>query len=395
MIKIESENGIPIGVSIDDEKIRYLDIQVNDDYEVTLEVESHNDEKTFRNNDVKNIPETLVLNLYHFKVVDEELFPEENWILSVSRSQCLTLSFIIEIDLSLMTQEIGERLIWAFSRRIEVMPKSDDYPNIEYLLDEDDPWIYKISFRFEFPILGKLATIISQAKDVLAGKICPIYEDIQSYKNVKIFCEGKTDYLHLKAALRHYQQLERYSLLILDFCDDADINGEGELEKFCDNVCKIDTNEIIIAIFDNDTPLGREQTQEGKDYREWGNSVFSMKLPVIDESQQDICIELYYDKEELCRSSQEGRRLFLRDEFDNKNGLCANKPYYTTRPKSTSLIVDPVYDFNSGNNVALSKSDFADKVFTEEEPYAEISFENFHKIFEVINEIKKDHGSIE
>jgi len=394
MIKIEYEGYAPVGVLVDDEKIRHSDISINSDDKIVLDVESHDDELTFKKTKIEELPTNLIFNLLHYGLTEYDLFPDSSWTLNVEKGMDLYATFILEIELSQIPEDSYNRSLMAFSKKLSVMPKSSHKLTVEHSSEKMYVGIYCFLFKFELSSFGSVLEAIRDVQEALEKKLLPIYEDVQSVKNIKIFCEGKTDYLHLKAALRYFQRNERFSLLTLEFCDEASISGDADLDKFCANLCKVDTNEIIIAIFDNDSPIGRKQIQEGKNYKEWGNNVFSMKLPVsCESSEQDICIELYYDKKEFRKSNQQGRRLFLRSEFDATNGLSSDRKCYTVNPKNTSLIVDPVYDFDSGKNIALSKNDFAKKILDEVEPYQDISFEEFHKIFDVINEIKKEHGS--
>lgn len=390
MIKIEYEEGVAAGALINNEKIRHADILTNDFDEVVLEVESHNDERTFRNVTVEEFPERVIFNLYYFRFIEDELLPDLSWTLSVKREKNLVITFYKEIEFPNVLNRSLDSYVMSFLKKVAVLPTRgcnltiDQFLHSSNFVDSD----YRASFKFEFANSGSVMELINKAKDVLRSKLEPIYEDIR-IKPIKVFCEGKTDYLHLKSALRYFQRNEKFSLLTLEFCDSADVSGDADLEKFCTNVCKVDTNEIILAIFDNDSKIGRSQFDEGENYKDWGNNVFSMKLPEDKKSTlSDICIELYYDTETFKRKNIQGRRLFLRSEFSDVNGRHSDGKYYLTNPKNKSLIVDPVYDIETGENIALSKNDFSQAIFEEKEPFENVSFESFDRIFNVINEIK-------
>jgi len=212
-----------------------------------------------------------------------------------------------------------------------------------------------------------------------------------------IFTEGKTDWKHLKAALHELQGRGMYKTLriaFMEYEDDIPM-GDSELRKFCEQYSKFPSERKTICVFDRDDPgILRVVDGQDKPYKSWGNNVYSFAIPLVEHrpSLSDVCIELYYQDDEITRRDKDGRRLFLSTEFSKKSGRSKNDsqltyPYPGRLQRSTVLIIDSdVFDEND-NNVAMSKNQFAERVLSRAEGYDDFDFKAFEKIFEIIAEI--------
>jgi RNA-directed DNA polymerase len=210
-----------------------------------------------------------------------------------------------------------------------------------------------------------------------------------------IMTEGKTDWKHLKAAYDRLAQAGYLDGLEVAFYESEkeQRRGDAELLKVCETYPKMDHGRPIICIFDHDNlTIVKKVMDEGCDFRDWGNMVFSLALPVPEHRTRtpDICIELYYRDEEIKRRDRNGRRLYLSDEFSDRSGrhmtedLNCMDQNKVCRP--AAIIDDRVFDRN-GQNVALSKNDFAEYVLTRAPNFANFDVSEFEKLFRLIARI--------
>lgn len=211
-----------------------------------------------------------------------------------------------------------------------------------------------------------------------------------------IFGEGKTDWKHLKAALRKFQEsgdFRNLNITFQEYENNTSVNNEILL-----SICKtapttsLHKNKII-CVFDRDVPNITSKVKDvNKDYKAWGNNVYSFALPIPDHrSFEEICIEHFYLDKELKTNDAHGRRIFMSNEFDQRSGRHLTEDLnYTETVKLKKaypfIISDKVYNRNS-ENVALSKEDFARYILDSVPPFANFTFEHFRPIFEIVNKI--------
>ena len=76
--------------------------------------------------------------------------------------------------------------------------------------------------------------------------------------------------------------------------------------------------------------------------KDWGNGVFSwaIPLPTYRIPEEPICIEMLYPDETLHLKDSEGRRLYLKCEFEQESGWLAAEEVHCTNIKSRSLVVE-------------------------------------------------------
>lgn len=231
-----------------------------------------------------------------------------------------------------------------------------------------------------------------------------------------IITEGSTDWKHMKAAFQELQKNEQYSWLSsmeFDFLEFEPLNRKGdentklqmscsELYQMAKDFSKIPQKRRYIFIVDNDTKDSSKMTEEGKNYKYWGNNVYSMTLPKPQHREfNEICIEHLYQDDVIKRwivENNNQRRIFMGDEFD-ENGiylgkdmclLCCDK----NACKKNSIIdggknkkvIEPYGDDRS-RNYALSKTEFADRILNKSSPFESVNFEGFVPLFELLEVI--------
>lgn len=124
----------------------------------------------------------------------------------------------------------------------------------------------------------------------------------------------------------------------------------------------------------------------------WGNNLYSCILPKpAHRCFDEICIEHFYTDEVLCRKNNKHRRIYLSNEFDPKTGKHRTEDLTmrkrTDAKSSYPKIIDSGVFKPNGENVALSKNDFANLIATRNAPFHDISFEEFRPIFELLSSI--------
>jgi RNA-directed DNA polymerase len=212
-----------------------------------------------------------------------------------------------------------------------------------------------------------------------------------------IYTEGKSDWMHLKAALAGLQAIGSVKELDIEFHEFGDERsmGDGELLKICSVFSRSPQPKPVIAIFDRDKPATMANaTDKRGDFKDWGNGVYSFVLPVPAHrpNMQDICIELYYHDKDLKRKDGSGRRLYLSDEFNPRNNAHTSLAgIYTTssavrRPRGVAIIDSGVHD-STGENIALSKAKFAELIANHDAHFHDVDFSGFIDVFAVVSRL--------
>jgi hypothetical protein len=218
-----------------------------------------------------------------------------------------------------------------------------------------------------------------------------------------IITEGKTDWQHLKSALKRLNELGYPNLPeidLLEFGDDYP-SGDAEILKYCERYAQTFQLRPHIFMFDRDnTNILPKVCSQGSSYKNWGNNVFSFAIPFPGHREEGslISLEFFYKEADLQKCDPTGRRLFLSSEFNPRSGRhlsmdlnCTDKKYQVA--DKVAIVDDKVFDANH-QNVALSKSNFAKYILNREGEFADADFSEFVKIFEVITEIIRNHYTL-
>jgi len=211
-----------------------------------------------------------------------------------------------------------------------------------------------------------------------------------------IWTEGKTDWKHLKKAI---EKLNLDLNISFHEYEDKDM-GEATLLKKCETFAETPHTTPIIFVFDNDNKdIVEKVNGTNKEYKDWGNNVFSFAIPVPSHRKgyENICIEMYYTDDEIRAKDSNGRRVFLTSEFKAsgtyKNDLTIHighkgKLKNVTEEKKTKIVDSEVY--KDEKNIALSKSNFANYIYNDISPFSNFNFEEFRKIFDIVVRIIQD-----
>ena len=210
-----------------------------------------------------------------------------------------------------------------------------------------------------------------------------------------VLCEGKTDGIHLHAALQYFVERGEFvdlKVYFYKYPNEADLSN-SYLYKYCESGGLRHHSKRTICLFDcDDYKYVKKCQEDGKPYKYWRNNLYSCILPKPAHRDFDeICIEHFYTDDVLCRESNKHRRIYLSKEFDPASGIHltedllirkrtdANSPY----PK----IIDSGVFKPNGENVALSKNEFANLIAAGNAPFDNISFDAFRPIFELLSRI--------
>jgi len=238
--------------------------------------------------------------------------------------------------------------------------------------------------------------------DLLLDKVKRAMERVQQrHPKPLLITEGKTDWKHLKAALRWLQVRGQAPVAALAFQEYEEEMGSRELEKHCTYIARTPQPRLMIHLFDRDEPdvcrrVARDYGKASESYKNWGNNVYSLILPVPAHRQEtpDVCIELYYTDEEIKRCDANGRRLYLGEEFKKESGRhiedgSINCSELNKRGIAGKLIENRVFN-ERDENIALPKSDFAQSVLDEVENFNDFDFTAFSAVFNLIEQIIRD-----
>jgi GTPase SAR1 family protein len=211
---------------------------------------------------------------------------------------------------------------------------------------------------------------------------------------IVIWTEGKTDWMHLKTAMRKLG-----IKLPIQFHESDQPMGDDKLRKACEMYAERANPTPQVFIFDRDKEnVVRAVTDRNNSYKSWNNNVFSFAIPepVHRKGCTNISIEMYYKDEELKTADAHKRRLFLTSEFNERSGKHQTDKYISignkgvltkaTTPVAAKVVDSEVYDDND-RNIALSKAQFANYIADGKPPFDNFDFTAFRPIFDILTEI--------
>lgn len=216
-----------------------------------------------------------------------------------------------------------------------------------------------------------------------------------------IYCEGKTDAIHLETALKYFKNKGVFLDLNIEFYpyQGKEISN-STLYDICRNWAitkKGDRADIFLFDGDDNRYNKNNICQPPNLYKHWGDNVYSMMLPKPPHRHfEEVCIEHYYTDDELRTKGTKGRRLYLSNEFNPDTGLHKTENTNFANRKTLRATYPKIIDGSDrvlnehGVNVALTKMAFAENITSKRGDFKRISPENFRIVFELISEILKE-----
>jgi predicted ATP-binding protein involved in virulence len=211
-----------------------------------------------------------------------------------------------------------------------------------------------------FEEIRKCYDMLDRNYQVMVSELEQHRAKIASLTKPLLITEGKSDWKHLKNALKMFKAEGEFSHLDIDFLEYTNEDmGDTKLETLLSNLAKVPNNHQIIGVFDGDTATGKKY----KDKFIVGNNVFGISL-FRNELPDGISIEFLYPENDIKLPDSNGRRLYLSNEFSDPKRVLISDPTISTRNNAVDafykseivkIIDDKVYDAN-GENIALPKA---------------------------------------
>jgi len=226
------------------------------------------------------------------------------------------------------------------------------------------------------------------------NKFLELEKKINKGSKPLIITEGKTDVQYLKKAKKELGLDD----LDIEFYEIDENWGDSKLKTLLEQLSKVPRNRIIIGIFDRDVDKIVQDIEKGEQpFKNYGNNVYAFCIPLVNTTYGDkISIEHYFS-EEILKKEHNGRRLFLGSEF-HKSGKSKDRKYNTTisqkqnKVEINGIIDEKVFkinDLKDTNNIALSKSDFANLIEKNSDFTEKSDFSDFKLLFDRIQKIIK------
>ena len=217
-----------------------------------------------------------------------------------------------------------------------------------------------------------------------------------------IITEGKTDWKHLKFALKKLMLKGQCTSLDVDFFEyESEVNmGDIRLSQMCDHMATLPQKRKMIFVFDRDnSTIIKSMSGSPQEFKDWGNNVYSVCLPIpahrID--YKNLSIELYYTDETLRTIDPETRRrLWFSNEIEIIIKPTTGQKIYRAQAvpcvddelekKVFDQPADQIIDA-SGCAVGLSKSAFAEIITSTAHDSSSIDMSAFVNFFGVLEKI--------
>lgn len=318
-----------------------------------------------------------------------------------------------EIQGVVLVDEVDKHLHITLQK--EILPKLFNlFPNVQFIVSSHSPFMNmgladEALERTQILDLDNSGIICEPTNNKLYQEVynMMVNENNRFYSQYKklqyelnelskpiVITEGKTDIIHILKAKEKLGIKTDFKTILSENQPDGDSN----LQKLLEQLCKVKQSNKIIAIFDRDIPKTvQTMDNNGVGYKSYGNNVYGFCISIpqsrIDNGQNGISIEYLYSDDEIHTTLPNGCRLFFGDEFSEKSGKHVNENLIlgNQSDRGKHKIVEnnggqAVYDLND-NNVLAKKSDFANAIKNDQIPISPKSWENFKHIFDKIDTI--------
>ncbi len=248
----------------------------------------------------------------------------------------------------------------------------------------------------EFDEINKAYSIFIENFESVKKNIATLESKLKQGNKPLVITEGKTDWRHIKNALKIFQARGDFTDIDIDFHEyNDDSFSDAKLNAFLCNACIIKNERKIIGIFDRDEANGKSYSVTK--YTPLGNEVYALSIPQPEHRgyHDGICIEFMYKDDDLFKVNREGRRIYVSSEFNTSGRLLSDPAIgvlnngkvkqYTAKPKQ-KIIDSEVIDISS-KSLAMSKNDFANSIVNNEPPFNNIDIISFGALFETLREI--------
>lgn len=332
----------------------------------------------------------------------------DNLLNNISLDEIQGIVLIDEVDMHLHIKLQKEVLPRLFSL----------FPNIQFIVSSHSPF-FNMGLADTLPDKSQIIdldnqgiscaprdnVLYKQVYDMMVddnNKFATLYYQLQQQINLSslplIITEGKTDVLHIKTALQRL----RYNDINVEWFDPPEKGwGYAPLKKLLENVSYLKPKRKIIGIFDRDVDviISESKIIEKTYIRIDNTNVFAFAIPPVSKNiynTDKISIEHYYERKDLLKENNQGRRLFLGDEFYESGNSKEPHKYQTgidsikNKVEFNGIIDEKVFlndDIEFKHSVAMSKNEFA-RLVNEDANFSEnFDFSNFEQIIDIIKKI--------
>lgn len=328
----------------------------------------------------------------------------------VIRRKCSNVSGIVVID------EIDKHLHMMMQK--ETIPNLLClFPNVQFIISSHSPFLNmgledKLPSKYTiFDMDNRGVECSPEQNELFRGvynslieineRYADKYRKLTDYIKQKtkpiIITEGKTDWKHIKSAIRALN-IDEFDA---DFLEFDDTMGADPLYKILQNMKEINPARMVIGIFDrDDDKLLPKLLTDGENVHEFlAGKVYAVVLPLKNEDLygEYISIEHYYKRNDLMKTTSTGRRLFLGEEFyesgNSKDGKFQTKfSGIANKVKVNGIIDEKVYckdDLEQKNSIALSKGKFAELIYKEDEFANGFDFSSFKELINILVDLIK------
>jgi len=294
----------------------------------------------------------------------------------------------------------GEKAAEAHHRRIPLgahRPDFKDLPSFRAILKGKIDYIRMIKGRDDPVYLRFLYRYASLDKDYKIPSSIRVRSRGDKLEAL-VFTEGKTDWQHMKAALRRFHADQRLTELKLRFSEDDVTVGGDKLARRCSvySMHPEKHDPPAVFIFDTDDMHALAKAKlPGKPFYLWGKNVISIALntPGFRDRSGGVCTELLYRDGDIQIKDGKDRRLFLSTEFHPDSGrhLKEDLTFRGSRDlhlDQLAIIDHDVFDL-ANRNIALPKAEFAEYVLNGVGAYGSLDISAFEPLFQLIAQILK------
>ena len=213
---------------------------------------------------------------------------------------------------------------------------------------------------------------------------------LETPHRVRLYVEGETDVLHLTAAKLHFESKGEFTNLILETGTESAAGGGTQLKELCLELADSMQSPPCVCLFDRDDQNVLRQVVRGSTMKYHGNGVIAVVIGSPDwRSEENICVEHLFKDEDIRRTDPDGRRMYLRSEFDDTTGHHRSPPVervHIVNPRQTRTIPEDVLSLDTGDSVLMSKKSFAEAIAAGKPGFENVDFEGFRSTFENISE---------
>lgn len=224
---------------------------------------------------------------------------------------------------------------------------------------------------------------------------------IEDMKAPILLTEGKTDASLLKIAIERLNLQEFGNWLIQPIVSKGTSNNDVLLRYLLDLKDNMTPAGPVIGMFDRDTPLeividGKKVDIRAEKFVKIKENIYAFAIPVPHnrKEENDISIEHFFTDQEI-RTEKDGKRLFLGNEFYETGVYKGDEEFFYKGARNchdTIKIIEHesklyVTKEDGTGDYSLSKARFVECIEQCEKEFADFSFQEFHKIFQILKEI--------